>query len=65
MALFLFLLWELPSMIIMSIHKVFCVIQGRSFEDSYLGIWAYRLIGMVVVWPTVIILIALAPQVNR
>ena len=35
---FLFLLWELPSMIMMSLHKLWCAVTGRSLQESFGGV---------------------------
>lgn len=56
--LFLFLLWELPAMVVMSSHKLICACTGGSFEDQFLGTWPYRMIGLFVVWPAVMAVIA-------
>jgi hypothetical protein len=58
--LFLFLLWELPSMIVMSLHKLWCAATGGSLQQSFRGVWFYRIVGMVTVWTSVMILIGLA-----
>ena len=56
--LFLFLLWELPSMIIMTIHKIFCDVTDRHWsEPSGVGIWGYRIVGMFTVWPIVFVVL--------
>ena len=60
--LFLFLLWELPSMIMMSLHKLWCAASGRSLQDSFRGVWFYRVVGMFVVWTSLMVLIGLAGQ---
>jgi hypothetical protein len=52
---FLFFLWELPAMIVMTIHKMICASRGTDFQQEFLGTWNYRLIGMFSVWPTVAI----------
>lgn len=57
---FLFLLWELPSMILMSLHKLWCAVTGGSLQESFRGIWFYRVVGMFVVWTSVMLLIGLA-----
>lgn len=59
-ALFLFLLWELPAIIVMAFHKAFCAVKQRSFRSDFLGVWPYRLIGLFVVWPLAFALGALA-----
>lgn len=60
--LFLFLLWELPSMIVMSLHKLWCAATGRSLQDSFRGVWFYRVVGMFAVWTSAMVLIGLAGQ---
>ena len=60
--LFLFLLWELPSMIMMSLHKLWCAVTARSLQDSFRGVWFYRVVGMFVVWTSVMVLIGLAGE---
>jgi hypothetical protein len=59
--LFFFLLWELPSMIVMTTHKIFCDLTDRHWsEPSGAGIWGYRLVGMFTVWPLVMLIILIA-----
>jgi hypothetical protein len=50
-----FFLWEFPSMVAMSLHKLFCAMTDRSLQEQFLGIWAYRILGMMVFWPAVMI----------
>jgi hypothetical protein len=50
-----FVLWELPSMVFMSLHKMACALTGRSFQEQFQGVWAYRLLGMITVWPTILV----------
>ncbi len=50
-----FLLWEFPSMVAMSLHKLICAVTDRSFEEQFHGVWAYRILGMFAFWPTVMI----------
>jgi hypothetical protein len=57
---FLFLLWELPSMILMSLHKLWCAATGGSLQQSFRGVWFYRIVGMFTVWTSVMVLIGLA-----
>lgn len=57
--LFLFLLWELPSMIVMSLHKLWCAATGGSLQESFRGVWFYRIVGMFTVWTSVMLLIGL------
>ncbi|MBU2666110.1 hypothetical protein KOI35_21580 [Actinoplanes bogorensis] len=61
---FAFLLWEFPSMVVMSLHKAFCAMRGGSFEEQFLGVWVYRLIGMFTVYPAVAIVAALANAIS-
>ena len=58
--LFLFLLWELPGMIAMSAHKLWCAATGGSLQTSFRGVWFYRIVGMFTVWTTVMVLIGLS-----
>ena len=55
-----FVLWEFPSMIVMSLHKAVCALLGRSLADDFLGIWGYRAIGVLVFWPGTFIVLTLA-----
>jgi hypothetical protein len=59
LALFLFLLWELPAMIAMSFHKLVCAATGGSFTAQYFGVWAYRGIGVFLVWPVLLAMFGL------
>ena len=56
-ALAFFILVELPSMIVMTIHKLMMTASGRQTQP--LPIWAYRLIGFCG-W-TLLLPIAVAP----
>ena len=58
--LFLFLLWELPGMIAMSAHKLWCAATGGSLQESFRGVWFYRIVGLFTVWTSVMVLIGLA-----
>ncbi len=55
-----FVVWEFPSMIVMSLHKVICALLGRSLAEDFLGIWGYRAIGLLIVWPVTVIVLLLA-----
>lgn len=55
-----FVLWEFPSMVAMSLHKAGCALLGRSLAEDFLGIWAYRLIGVLLFWPVVLVSLGLA-----
>jgi hypothetical protein len=55
-----FVLWEFPSMIVMSLHKAACALLGRSLAEDFLGIWAYRLAGVLLFWPVTVFLVGLA-----
>ncbi|MET0419087.1 MAG: hypothetical protein ABW022_23990 [Actinoplanes sp.] len=55
-----FVLWEFPSMVAMSLHKAICALLGRSLADDFLGIWGYRMIGVLVLWPVTFIIALLA-----
>lgn len=55
-----FVLWEFPSMVAMSVHKLICARTGGSFEEQFAGVWAYRLIGLFTFWPSLFISGALA-----
>ena len=46
------MLW-LPSIIVMAYHKLFCAMTGRSMTLEFWGIWLYRLVGVLTVWPLV------------
>jgi hypothetical protein len=46
-----FVLWEFPSMIAMSLHQLICALTGQSLRERFLGIWAYRLLGLFTFWP--------------
>ena len=46
-----FVLWELPSLIAISVHQAICAATGRPLSLEFLGIWSYRAIGVMVVWP--------------
>jgi len=50
-----FVLWELPSMVAMAVHKLICALTGHSFEQRFLGVWAYRLLGMLTFWPLIMV----------
>jgi hypothetical protein len=55
-----FIVWELPSMIVMSMHKAVCALLGRSLAEDFLGVWGYRAIGILIFWPGTFIVLALA-----
>jgi hypothetical protein len=55
-----FVLWEFPSMIVMSVHKMICAVTGRSLAEDFLGVWAYRTIGMIFFWPVAVLSLGLA-----
>ena len=59
-SLFLFLLWELPAIIAMSYHKLFCTVRGHEPQLHFAGIWTYRLAGVFLIWPLAIALGTLA-----
>ena len=50
-----FVLWEFPSMVLMATHKLLCAATGQSLQGQFLGIWAYRLIGMFTFWPVILV----------
>ena len=50
-----FVLWEFPSMVAMAVHKLVCALTGHSFEEQFLGVWAYRLFGMFTFWPLIMV----------
>ncbi len=50
-----FVLWEFPSMVAMSVHKFICARTGGSFEEQFAGVWTYRLLGLFLFWPGVLI----------
>ena len=51
----MFFLWELPAMGVMLIHKKIVNGAGGNYAQDQWGIWAYRLIGMFVLWPVVLL----------
>ena len=55
-----FVVWEFPSMIVMSLHKAVCALRGRSLAGDFLGIWAYRAAGMLLFWPLTVCLLGLS-----
>ncbi|GAB2569948.1 hypothetical protein Aab01nite_06750 [Paractinoplanes abujensis] len=59
-----FVLWEFPSMVVMSVHKFICARTGGSFEEQFAGVWPYRLIGMFTFWPFLFVTGALAAAVS-
>jgi hypothetical protein len=62
--LFAFLAWELPAMIVMFIHERVLRARNEYFYFHKWGTWTYRVVGMVTVWPTVAIVIALASAMS-
>jgi hypothetical protein len=59
-----FVLWEFPSMVVMSVHILISTLRGGSFTDQFLGVWAYRIIGMVTVYPVIAVGAALADAIS-
>ena len=55
-----FMLWEFPSMVLMALHKAVCALTGGSFEAQFLGVWAYRIAGMFIYWPAVMMIAGMA-----
>jgi hypothetical protein len=49
----------LPSIVAIAVHKLICAISGRDFEEEMLNIWIYRLIGVFVIWPGILLLLLL------
>lgn len=52
---FAFILWEFPSMVLMALHKATCALTGTSFQDQYAGVWPYRLAGLFLWWPAILV----------
>jgi len=50
-----FVLWEFPSMVLMSAHTLLCAVTGHSFQDQFQGVWAYRVAGLLTFWPVVMV----------
>jgi hypothetical protein len=55
-----FVLWEFPSMVLMALHKAVCALTGGSFEAQFLGVWTYRIAGLFLYWPAVMITAGMA-----
>jgi hypothetical protein len=47
-------------MIMMSLHKLWCAATGGNVQESFRGVSFYRIVGMFVVWISVMVLIGLA-----
>jgi hypothetical protein len=60
----LFLLYELPAMIIIAIHRAIVESRGESYAMRQLNIWAYRAIGVFTVWPVVLIILFVIVKLN-
>jgi len=50
-----FILWEFPSMVMQAVHKLICALTGGSFSIQMLGIWLYRLTGILIYWTTIVL----------
>lgn len=55
-----FVLWEFPSMIMMALHKAVCALTGKSVQAQFMGVWTYRIAGMLLCWPAIIIMAGMA-----
>jgi hypothetical protein len=55
-----FVLWEFPSMVMMALHKAVCAVTGGSFQAQFLGVWTYRITGLFLYWPAIMIMLGMA-----